>query len=114
MAIHHKHGHYAFIAGILLAIIAALFQTTSSWVVLVLVALGLIVGFLNVNAKETTAFLIAVIALIAAGSANLIVLNTIFDPLGTTLSSMLTFIKVFVAPAAIVVALKSVKELAEK
>ncbi|MBT5023603.1 hypothetical protein HOK51_02895 [Candidatus Woesearchaeota archaeon] len=114
MVVHHKHGHYAFIAGLILAIIAALFQITSSWVVLVLVVLGIIVGILNIRAKDMTAFLVAVIALIAAGSANLIVLNTIFDPLGSTLSAMLTFIKVFVAPAAVVVSFKAVKLLADK
>ena len=114
MVVHHKYGHYAFIAGILLAIIAALFQTTSSWAVLVLVVLGILVGILNVRAKDMNGFLIAVVALIAAGSANLIVLNTLFDPLGSTLAGILTFIKVFVAPAAIVVALKHVKTLADK
>ena len=58
--------------------------------------------------------IVAAIALIVAGSANLIVLNTLFTPLGTTLHAILTNIKILVAPAAIVVALKAVYHLAAK
>lgn len=111
---HHKVGHYAFIGGVLLAVVSALLQLTHSVVVLALVVLGLVVGFLNITARETTEFLVAAIALVVAGSANLIVLNTLFNPLGSTLHAVLTHIKVFVAPAAVVVALKAVKQLADR
>ncbi|EFK97907.1 hypothetical protein LDC_0049 [sediment metagenome] len=103
-------GHYAFIIGVILAIIAGIIVTANPWVVLVLVVLGLVVGFMNVTAKETTPFLVASIALIAAGSANL----TVIPYVGSYLSAMLSYIAVFVAPAAIVVALKAVKDLAAK
>lgn len=111
--IHHKSGHYAFIAGILFAIIAGLIQATHSGVMLTLLVLGVVVGILNVRAKDMTSFLVAAIALIVAGSANLILLNTLFNPLGTILYSMLTNIKIFVAPAVVVVSLKSLIQLAE-
>ncbi|MBU0461818.1 MAG: hypothetical protein KJ574_04490 [Nanoarchaeota archaeon] len=101
-------GHYAFIIGVILAIIAGIVVTANPWVVLALVVLGLIVGFMNVTAKETTEFLVAAIALIAAGTANL----TVIPYIGAYLTSILGYISVFVAPAAIVVALKAVKDLA--
>lgn len=107
---HKKIGHYAFIVGVVLAIIAGIIVTNNPWIVLALVILGLVVGFLNVSAKETTEFLVASIALIAAGSANL----TIIPYVGDYLTAILGYIAVFVAPAAIVVALKAVKQLAEK
>ena len=107
---HKKIGHYAFIVGVVLAIIAGIIVTNNPWIVLALVILGLVVGFLNITAKETTEFLVAAIALIAAGSANL----TIIPYAGDYLTAILGYIAVFVAPAAIVVALKAVKELAEK
>ena len=107
---HKKVGHYAFIVGVVLAIIAGIIVTNNPWIVLALVILGLIVGFLNITAKETTEFLVAAIALIAAGGANL----TIIPYVGDYLTAILGYIAVFVAPAAIVVALKAVKALAEK
>jgi len=79
---------------------------------LLLVVLGTIVGFLNVTAKETTEFLVAAIALIAAGGAGLNVI--VWGNIGIYLQSILSNITVFVAPAAVVVALKAVFELAER
>ncbi|MFC1752597.1 hypothetical protein ACFL96_04290 [Thermoproteota archaeon] len=105
-----KIGQYAFLVGVLLAIIAGIIVTANPWVVLVLVVLGVIVGFLNITAKETTEFLVASIALIAAGAANMAIIPYI----GSYLAAILGYITVFVAPAAIVVALKAVKSLAER
>ncbi|MBI4738157.1 hypothetical protein HY772_01100 [Candidatus Woesearchaeota archaeon] len=114
----HKVGHYAFFGGVVLAVLAgvvsALFDAVNSWVVLALIVLGVLVGVLNVQAKEVTEFLVAVIALLLAGSANVLVLNTVAAPFGTILHVVLTYIKVFVAPAAVVVGLKAVKQLAER
>jgi hypothetical protein len=109
---HHKIGHYAFVGGILIAIIAGLLQTTSTFFAFSILLLGFVVGFLNVSAKEVTPFLVATVALILAGSADFQILNIIFDPLGTVFTSLFSFIKLFVAPAAMVVALKSIIALA--
>lgn len=111
---HHKVGHYAFIIGVVLSLIAGLFQFINAWVILLLVVLGIVVGFLNISAKEFTGFLVAGIALMVAGSANVLILDNIFSPLGSTIAAMLGFIKIFVAPAVIVVGLKAVKIMAEK
>ena len=109
---HKKIGHWSFIVGVALAVLAGLLQLTNAYVALVLVVLGVLVGFLNITHREVTEFLVASIALLAAGSANLILLNTVVSPLGTVLHAVLTQIKVFVAPAAVIVALKAVHKLA--
>ena len=102
-------GRWAFIVGVLIAIIAGLvpaWQTpTITWV---LVILGLIVGLLNITAKETVEFLVATIALMLIGSAGAI------PALGTIILSILANIVAFVAPAALIVALKAIYELASK
>ena len=104
-----KIGHWAFIIGILLAIIAGLvpaWQTpTITWI---LVVLGLIVGLLNIQAKETTEFLVATIALMMVGSAGAI------PALGVIVLSILANVVAFVAPAALIVALKAIYALAQK
>ncbi|MBD3354536.1 hypothetical protein GF361_00965 [Candidatus Woesearchaeota archaeon] len=105
-----KTGHYSFIAGIVLAVLIALVpQLRGDISVWILVILGVIVGLLNVTAKETTGFLVASMALIIASSASALTLATIW----TGLTSILGNIIVFVSPAAIVVALKTVYSLAE-
>jgi len=109
---HHKVGHYAFVGGVLIAVIAGLLQTTSVFFAFSILLLGIVVGFLNISAKEVTPFLVAAIALILAGSADFQVLNIIFDPLGTVMTSLFAYIKLFVAPAALVVSLKSIVALA--
>ncbi|MBW2967327.1 hypothetical protein KY362_02460 [Candidatus Woesearchaeota archaeon] len=109
---HHKVGHFAFVGGVLMAIIAGLLQTSSIFLLLGLLMLGVIVGFLNISAKEATPFLIAAIALLVAGTADFQPLDRIFSPLGTVLNAIFSFIRIFVAPATIVVSLKSIIELA--
>ena len=74
-----KFGHYAFIAGILIAIIVALVPTLRGDIaVWLMVVLGLVVGLLNVTAKEVTGFLIAAMALIIASSASALSLAVIW------------------------------------
>ena len=104
-----KIGHWAFIIGILLAIIAGLvpaWQTpTITWI---LVIIGLVVGLLNIQAKETTEFLVATIALLIVGSAGAI------PALGVIVLSILANIVAIVAPAALIVALKAIYALAQR
>ena len=106
-------GHYTFIAGVILAIIVGLLGIrTLPYTTLILVLLGLIVGFLlNVTTSKTTEFLVAAIALIVAGTASGIL--TIIPVIGLYLQNILSAIAVFVAPAAVIVALKAVFILAE-
>lgn len=102
-----KIGGWAFILGLVIAILFGLIGYNPSWAIGLLVVLGLIVGFLNITDKETVPFLVASIALLAAGSANL-------GELWVNLNGLLGNISVFVAPAAIIVAIKAVYALGAK
>jgi len=108
-------GSWAFILGVVIAIISGLAAGALAgymqYVALVLVLLGLVVGFLNISTREVTDFLIASIALIAIGAANSIASIPV---IGLYLASMVLYIAAFVAPAALVVALKAIYNLAAK
>ena len=107
----HKFAHYAFILGCLVAIAAALLQTVNMFFVFSLVLLGTVVGFLHLKARNVPQFLLACIALLVAGSANFQVLNVVFDPLGTLLTTVFSYIRLFVAPAALVASFKAMWDL---
>ncbi len=110
-------GNMAFVVGVLIAFVAGLASGAvaayAGTVTLVLVVLGFLVGLLNITESETTHFLVAAIALGVAGTANLQVVDTLIPTLGTVLSSVFRNVAVFVAPAALVVALKAVWNLAK-
>lgn len=99
-------GKYAFILGAILAVVAAVVPTVQAapWLLWALVALGLVVGLLNITEKETTSFLVASIALMLTGQ--------VAGTLGTEVSLMVGNIALFVAPAALIVALKAIYDLA--
>jgi hypothetical protein len=106
-------GEWVFILGVVIAIISglayqAMDMTSAGYIAVVLVVLGLVVGFLNIKDKEIFNFLIATIAIVAVGAANLSEIPWI----GTYLARMVLNIAAFVAPAALVVALKAVYNLA--
>jgi len=112
---YEKVGEWAFILGVLIAVIAgvasgALNAVEAGYVTLALVILGLIVGFLNIGDKEIKDFLIAAVAVVLIGTANL----TAIPVVGMYLALMVLNISAFVAPAALVVALKAVYNLAAK
>jgi hypothetical protein len=103
-----KMGHWAFLSGVVLALIAGFVpQLQIPMTTWILVLLGLVVGFLNITARETQEFLIACVAvLIAAGTASNII------TLGFVVSTMLGNVVTFVFPAALIVAFKAIWELA--
>lgn len=105
-------GQWAFFAAIILAILLGLVPEVfpAVGVATVLIVLGVIIGFINITARETSAFLIAAIALLLAGTAGLENLPVIGEFIGPILLNIATF----VAPAAIIVALKAIVELAKK
>ena len=112
---YEKIGGWAFILGVVIALLAglasgALDAASAGYVTLALVILGLVVGFLNIGDKEVNDFLIAAIAVVLLGTANLGVIPI----LGIYLSSMVLNVAAFVAPAALVVALKAVYNLSSK
>jgi hypothetical protein len=99
-------GRWAFIVGLVLAVIAGLlFQ--AAWVIWVLALLGVIVGLLNITAEETQSFLLAAIAFALSATA----LNTI-PLIGGAISNILGYVSAFVAGAMIVVALQALFKIA--
>lgn len=107
-----KIGEWSFIAGVVIAVLAGLLagQVEAGLLAVSLVILGLIVGLLNISEKETTSFLIAAVTLVIVGAAGLEKLPAV----GVFIGPVLTNIATFVAPAAIIVALKAVWDLAKK
>lgn len=104
-------GHWAFIIGVIIAILAGLAGASyTNSVVMLLVVLGVVVGFLNISEKEVFNFLIAAIALLLTGAAGLGNLPIV----GSYLGPIVTNIATFVAPAAVIVALKAVYALGKK
>ena len=103
----HKIGHWIFLIGILVAIVAGFVAVP--YLAYILIVAGLIVGLLNITAGEVHEFLTASIALLLVGAAGLGAVTLV----GATVESILKNLVVFVAPAALVVALKSVWTLAK-
>ncbi len=100
-------GKYAFILGLILAVLAA-FLSGMPWIVWLLVILGLIVGFLNVTAGETKGFLLAAIGLLLSATA-----VQALPYAGPLLTRILANIVLFIAPAILVVSLRSLFEIAK-
>ena len=97
-------GKWAFIIGVLIAVLAGLVPAwqTQPWIAWVLVLLGLVVGLLNITARETTEFLVAAIALLLASTAGAL------PDLGMVVGQILMNIIAFVSPAALLVSLKAI------
>ena len=121
MASQQKIGSYAFLIGVAIAIIAGVLYgsgqsgmlgAAAGYIPLALVILGVVVGFLNIKDKETDKFLIASLALLAAPAA-VQWLNQI-PVIGMYLSGIVGNVAVFVAPAALIVALKAIYSLASE
>lgn len=104
-------GKWAFIIGLVIAIIAAFIRTaiSASTIALILFILGLLVGLLNITEKRHTKFLLATITLLLLGIGSISALSIIGTVSGY-LNSMLANIISFVGAAALVVALKTVYE----
>jgi len=109
-------GGWAFIAGAVIAVLAGAFSGAVGYggaITLLLVVLGLVVGFLNIKPKEVQTFIIASVGLMVAGSANVTVIDSVIRGLGTVLQSILENIMVFIAPAVIIVGLRTVYSLSK-
>ncbi len=107
-------GKWAFIAGLVIAVLAGFITTIpATTILLTLFVLGLVVGFLNIDKKNTTEFLVAVIALLAVGSLGALSVGQLVAPVGY-LQAILNNFTAFVAAAALVVSLKVVIEASKK
>lgn len=105
-----KVGVWAFIIGLILALVFSIINPLGlvQWETIVMVILGLIVGFLNISGAETKLYLIAAIAFIIASSVLAGVLSQ-WPFLATLFSAFITF----TAPGAIVVSFRALYEIAK-
>lgn len=75
--------------------------------------LGLIVGLLNITIKEVNEFLMASITFLVASGLNIYIIKMTLPKLGFVIQQIFFSLGVFVAPAATIVALKAMYELAK-
>ena len=111
-------GAWAILVGVVVAIVAGIFQNEvlpqyNQWVYLLLAILGIIIGLVSVSgsSKETTTFLLATVSLVivsSLGKSSLILASDIGGLIGTILNSLV----IMFIPATIIVALKSVFSVA--
>ena len=115
-------GSYAFLVGVLLAIVAGFFGgfgIGSGLILLVLGVLGLVVGILNITENETVPFLVAAVAInVSLGSLSTVISNVLgivpaTAALATMLNQTLGYLMVFVSPAAAVVAVLAIWKMAK-
>ena len=100
-------GSWAFLIGVILAVILGGFVGVSNNWLITLVVIGIIVGLLNIGDSETTPFLLSGAVLIIASSMGGSLMSSI-SFVGGILNALLA---IFI-PATIIVAIKNVFSLA--
>jgi len=100
-------GSWAFIIGVIIALIAGFWPLSTTMVTLLMV-LGLIVGFLNVTGGETNNFLLAAVSLVIVANFGGVALAAVSAPLGKMFNALI----IFTVPAVIIVAFKAIYALA--
>ena len=114
-------GAWAFLIGVLLTVVLAIFgpwigYSAKSGIIGLLIIAGILVGLLNIGHKNSSKFLLAGLALVIVsfmGRDVISVLGTItFLNMGMIMRDILTYLLVLFVPATIIVALKSVFEIA--
>lgn len=101
-------GKIAFIAGLIISVVLAFISIPYAG--LILLILGLVIGFLNVSPAEATSFLVAAIALITTNAASSI---AGIPFLGEYLVVILANIGALMIPAVLVVAIKTLLSTAD-
>jgi hypothetical protein len=106
-------GTIAFFVGFVVALAAGVFLPNNGLMILILVVVGIIIGLLNITAKEVVAFLTAAIALVVAGTTGFKPLNSIIPGLGNILDNIVNYIANLMVPAAVINAVKVVYRVAK-
>jgi len=104
-------GAWSFLIGVILAIILGVFSSQladQTWTVYLLVALGIIIGLLNISGKETMKFLLVGTALVLVGKLGGDALFGI-----PIVGPVLAYLVILFTPATIVVAIKAAFALAK-
>ena len=107
----HVLGRWAFIIGIMIAVILGF--TSFAYATVTLVILGLIVGLLDIKSKESHNYLVAVITLLLIGFSGLQIFAVADSTIFSWMQNVLTAFVTFVAASGLIVALKEVVKMAE-
>ena len=100
-----------FLLGFLVALIVGIFGEFKG-VGLLLLFLGLIVGFISIEKKDNVNFMIAVLTLLMViNVSNLIKIDDIIPKLGSYLQAIIINAAIFMSPAAVIVSIKEVYNL---
>lgn len=101
-------GSWAFLIGVVLAVVFGLVGSVGGAWTIVLIFIGLLVGILNVTDKETMPFLMSGTVLIIASALG----GSVFSDV-QTLSNVLNALLIIFIPATVIVAIKNVFILAK-
>ncbi len=109
-------GKLAFVVGVIFAIVGGIWggraEPTNDWVVLILIIAGILIGLLNITAKEAPVVLVAVMALLILaiwGNAPAFVpVLHMSQGLGENIIGVVDCFALLMAPAAIIIAVKAV------
>ncbi len=99
-------GKWSFIAGLILAVLSGFLAIP--YIAIVLLVLGLIVGFLNVSKTEEQLYLLAVIALLVIGVGSIQALSILGINLSDWVDTVFVNFISFVAASGLVVAIKAI------
>ena len=108
MAKGSKLGSWAFLIGLIIAVIIGLVPSTGTTLPMILVILGIIVGLLNVADKEVTPFLMSGAVLIIATALGQNAVSAV-PYVGPVVNALL----ILFVPATIIVAVKNVFNIAK-
>lgn len=100
-------GKWAFLIGLIIAVVAGFITGYESIILLVLFILGLVVGFLNITEKDVMKFLLASATLLILGAASINALE-VLQVVSTYLNNILANFIAFVSAAALIVSLKAI------
>ncbi len=105
-------GKWAFILGIILAVLVGFIAVP--YTALILMVLGLIVGFMNVESNETHDYLVAAIALLVIGIGGVQAMSTLGVTVYDWVQSIMSNFIAFVGASALIVAIKAIIRLGKE
>ena len=105
--------HILFAIGLIFALVLTFARSftyswaENKWLLLVLLIIGVAIGAMNLK-KQSLHFLVAVVALGTMSVADFRMLNNLFPFVGTIIQVFISYLIFFMAPAAVVLAIKEI------
>jgi hypothetical protein len=99
-------GMIVLFAGLALAFFAGIFLQSNAVVIIILMALGIVIGAFNITTRELLTMMIASIALIVVATAGFEMLNELVIGLGDAVNGIINYLARLMAPAAVIAAVR--------